>query len=104
MPPGKGSPFLHFRSFRYLGKEAYTPYKNHSISFDIRSENLLYWVIMLQEKIKNQIKEAMLAKEPVRLEVLRGMSAAFMNELVSKGKKPQDVLSDEDALQVIMRL
>jgi len=59
---------------------------------------------MLQEKIKNQIKEAMLAKEPVRLEVLRGMSAAFMNELVSKGKKPQDVLSDEDALQVIMRL
>lgn len=59
---------------------------------------------MLQEQIKNSIKEAMLAKDAVRLEVLRGMSAAFMNELVAKGRKPQDTLTDEEALAVIARL
>ncbi len=59
---------------------------------------------MLQDTIKSQIKDAMLAKDTVRLDVLRGMSAAFTNELVAKGKKPQDVLSDEEALAVITRL
>ncbi len=58
----------------------------------------------LQETIKSQIKEAMIAKDAIRLDVLRGMSAAFTNELVAKGKKPQDTISDEDALAVIMRL
>ncbi len=59
---------------------------------------------MLQQKIKDQIKEAMLSREPVKLEVLRGISTAFTNELVAKGKKPQDELSDEEALTVITRL
>ncbi len=59
---------------------------------------------MLTEQIKNEIKEAMLAKDSVRLEVLRGMSAGFTNELVSKGKTPQDKLTDEEALGVITRL
>lgn len=58
----------------------------------------------LQTKIKDQIKEAMLAKDTVRLSVLRGMSAAFTNELVAKGKKPQDELSDEDCISVVRRL
>jgi uncharacterized protein YqeY len=39
----------------------------------------------------------------VRLEVMRGLSTAFMNELVSKGKTPQDMLSDEESLTVITR-
>lgn len=59
---------------------------------------------MLQENIKSSIKDAMMAKDSVRLETLRAMSAAFMNELVSKGKKPQDVLSDEEVIAVITRL
>jgi uncharacterized protein YqeY len=59
---------------------------------------------MIQENIKSQIKEAMLARDTVRLEVLRGMSAAFTNELVAKGRKPQEILSDEEALAVITRL
>lgn len=59
---------------------------------------------MLQEEIKSGIKEAMMAKDAVRLETLRAMSAAFMNELVSKGRKPQEVLTDEEALAVITRL
>ncbi len=58
----------------------------------------------LQEEIKNQIKEAMLAKDAVRLDVLRGMTAAFMNELVAKGRKPQEILTDEEVLAVITRL
>ncbi len=58
----------------------------------------------LQQSIKDQIKQAMLAKDAVRLEVLRGISAACMNELVAKGRKPQDELSDEEALAVITRL
>ena len=59
---------------------------------------------MLQEQIKNNIKEAMLARDSVRLEVMRGIYSAFTNDLVAKGKKPQDVLSDEEALAVITRL
>lgn len=59
---------------------------------------------MLHEQIKSGIKEAMMAKDSVRLETLRAMVASFMNELVAKGKKPQDMLSDEEALAVITRL
>lgn len=59
---------------------------------------------MLHEDIKAKIKEAMLARDGVRLEVLRGMVSAFTNELVSKGRKPQEMLTDEEALAVITRL
>ena len=59
---------------------------------------------MLHEEIKGKIKEAMIAKDAVRLEVYRGMSAAFTNELVAKGRKPQEMLEDEAALAVITRL
>src|SRR4051812_31078050 len=58
----------------------------------------------LQLTIKEEIKKAMLAKDPVRLNVMRGISAAFTNELVAKGQKPQDELKDEDGLAVIKRM
>lgn len=57
----------------------------------------------LQETIKSQIKEAMMAKDSVRLSVVRGLSSAITNELVTKGKMPTDELSDEDTLTVIRR-
>jgi len=62
----------------------------------------------LHEQIKNQIKDAMRAKEIVRLETLRGLSALFTNELIAKqvkGDVPASVttLSDEDALALIRR-
>lgn len=57
----------------------------------------------LQETIKSQIKEAMMAKDTVRLSVVRGLSSAITNELVTKGKMPTDELSDEDVLTVIRR-
>ncbi len=59
---------------------------------------------MLHEQIKSGIKEAMMAKDTVKLETLRAMVAAFMNDLVAKGKKPQEMLNDEEALAVITRL
>lgn len=58
----------------------------------------------LHEQIKNGIKEAMMAKDALRLKVFRGMSAAFTNELVAKGKKPNEILADDEALAVINRL
>jgi len=59
---------------------------------------------MLHEQIKNNIKEAMMAKDSVRLETYRNMLSSFTNELVSKNKKPNEILTDEEALAVITRL
>ncbi len=57
----------------------------------------------LHEEIKGEIKKAMMAKDSIRLEVMRGLVTAFTNELVASGKTPQDLLSDEQALAVITR-
>ena len=59
---------------------------------------------MLHEQIKGGIKEAMMAKDTVKLETYRGMLSAFTNELVAKNRKPNEMLSDEDAVAVITRL
>jgi len=45
----------------------------------------------------------MLAHNSVLLTVLRGLVTSFTNELVAKGKKPQDELTDEEATAVIKR-
>ena len=57
----------------------------------------------MQENIKTEIKKAMMEKNMERLGVLRMLSAAFTNELVSMGKMPTDSLTDEEALKVIKR-
>lgn len=57
----------------------------------------------LQTDIKEGIKDAMRAKDAVRLSVLRGLSAAFTNELVAKKRRPDEELSDEEALAVISK-
>lgn len=59
---------------------------------------------MLHEQIKSSVKEAMLAKDEVRLRTIRGILAALTNELVATKRKPQDLLPDEDCLNVIRRL
>ncbi len=58
----------------------------------------------LHEKIRELIKDAMRAKDSVRLDTLRGILSACTNELVSKGRKPQEMLSDEEVVAVITRL
>src|SRR6266478_4351827 len=59
---------------------------------------------MLHEQIKNKIKEAMMAKDAVSLETYRAMSAAFTNDLVAKGRKPNEMVTDEEALVVITKM
>src|SRR4051812_11111028 len=59
---------------------------------------------MLHSDIKTKIKESMMKKDEVGLRTYRGMSAAFTNELIAKGKKPNEMLGDEEALAVISRL
>lgn len=58
----------------------------------------------LHTDIKGQLKEAMKAKDEVRLRTVRGMLTSFTNELVATGKKPQDELDDASVLNVIKRL
>lgn len=57
----------------------------------------------LQTTIKDSLKDAMKNKDMVRLSVIRGLSTAFMNELVSTNRTPQDMLSDEEVITVITR-
>ncbi|MFA5831611.1 MAG: GatB/YqeY domain-containing protein [Candidatus Paceibacterota bacterium] len=57
----------------------------------------------IQQQIRDEIKKAMFAKEALRLETMRGLLAAFTNELVATKRTPQEPLPDEDALKVIKR-
>ncbi len=59
--------------------------------------------MLLHEKIREEIKNSMKAKDKVRLEVMRGLVTAFTNELISTNKSPQDFLTDDQALSVINR-
>lgn len=54
--------------------------------------------------IQTQIVEAMRAKDAVRVNTLRGIKAACVNELVAKRRKPEETLSDEEIVTVIRRL
>ncbi len=58
----------------------------------------------LHEQIRELIKEAMRAKDAVRLDTLRGVLSACTNHLVASGKKPQEMLTDEEVVAVITRL
>jgi uncharacterized protein len=58
---------------------------------------------MLSAKIREELTAAMKARDSVKMNTLRGLLTGFMNELVSKGIKPQEQISDADALAVIKR-
>lgn len=58
----------------------------------------------LHQKIKDELKEAMKAKDAVKLRTVRSMLTAFTNELVATGSTPQGMLADEAVLAVIKRL
>jgi len=59
---------------------------------------------MLQQQIREDMKNAMRAKETVKLEVLRGILAASTNELIAQKRKPQEELSDDEIILIIARL
>ena len=58
----------------------------------------------LHAQIKGELKEAMKAKDAVKLRTVRSMLTAFTNELVATGSTPQGVLGDDAVLGVIKRL
>ncbi|HSE56501.1 MAG TPA: GatB/YqeY domain-containing protein [Candidatus Paceibacterota bacterium] len=58
----------------------------------------------LHTQIKDGIKEAMKAHDQARLEAFRSVLTACTNELVAKGRQPNEELSDDDVLTVIRRL
>lgn len=58
---------------------------------------------MYHQKFKESLKEAMRSKDHVQLSVIRGLLTSFTNELVSKGRKPTEELTDDEALVVISR-
>jgi uncharacterized protein YqeY len=58
---------------------------------------------MIHEQIKGEVKQAMLAKDQVKLAVVRGLLSAFTNELVNQKRKPDEMLDDETAIAVIRR-
>ncbi|MDO8569762.1 MAG: GatB/YqeY domain-containing protein [bacterium] len=57
----------------------------------------------IQSDIRGQMKEAMKAKNSLRLNVIRGLLASFTNEAVAKKRKPDGELSDEEVFSVIGR-
>ena len=59
---------------------------------------------MLAKKVREDMMAAMKARDDLRKETLRGALSSFTNELVAKGKKPTEELSDEDAVTVLKRL
>ena len=57
----------------------------------------------IHQNIKDEVKVAMKAKDALKLNVLRGLMSSFTNEALAKKQKPDEDLSDEDALAVISR-
>lgn len=58
---------------------------------------------MIHETIKAGIPDALRAKDVVRLRTLRSLTTAMTNEVVAKKRKPDEFLTDEEALAVLKR-
>lgn len=58
---------------------------------------------MTHETLKKAIPDAMRAKDEVRLRTLRSLVAAMTNEVVAKKRKPNELLTDDEALVVLKR-
>jgi uncharacterized protein YqeY len=58
----------------------------------------------IHEQIRENIKQAMLEKNSIKLNVLRGILSSFTNELVSLGRTPQDLLTNDEAQNVINKI
>ncbi len=58
---------------------------------------------MLHDHIREEIKNAMRAKDELRKEVLRGILTGFTNELVATKHTPQEILGDAGCIAVIKR-
>ena len=57
----------------------------------------------IHETIKQSIPEALRAHDEVRLRTLRSLVTAMTNEVVAKKRKPNEFLTDEEAVEVVKR-
>lgn len=57
----------------------------------------------LHTELHDTLKEALKAKDAVRLRTVRSLRTACTNELVATNRTPQDTLSDDEVLAVIKR-
>jgi uncharacterized protein YqeY len=57
----------------------------------------------IHQTIKAGIPDAMRAKDAVKLQTLRSLTSAMTNEVVAKKRKPDEFLTDEEALVVLKR-
>jgi uncharacterized protein len=57
----------------------------------------------IHESIKTGIPEALRAKDEVKLRTYRSLVTMMTNEVVAKKRKPDEFLTDEEALAVIKR-
>lgn len=58
---------------------------------------------MLYEKIREDLKKSMLARDAVKTTVLRGVVSTLSSEALTKGK-PTDTFPDEDVNAIVRRL
>ncbi len=58
---------------------------------------------MTQNDLREAMKDAMRAKDSVRLSVIRGIITMVTNEMVAKGGKPTDILPEEDIMALVRR-
>lgn len=58
---------------------------------------------MTQNDLREAMKDAMRAKDSVRLSVIRGIMTMVTNELVAKGGKPTDTLPEDDIMALVRR-
>lgn len=56
----------------------------------------------LFDKVSEDIKKAMLAREPIRLEALRGIKKEFLEAKTAKGAGGE--LSDENAIKILVKM
>ena len=59
--------------------------------------------MLIHETLKKSIPDAMRAHDAVRLQTLRSLITMMTNEVVAKKRKPDEFLTDEEALAVIKR-
>lgn len=57
----------------------------------------------IHETVKKGIFDAMKAKDEVRLRTLRSLSSAMTNDVVAKKRKPDEFLTDDEAMAVLKR-
>jgi uncharacterized protein YqeY len=57
----------------------------------------------IHQSIKAGIPEAMKARDEVRLRTIRSLTTAMTNEVVAKKRKPDEFLTDDEAMAVLKR-